>query len=90
MQQDLGMPEDLTDAASVLQLLTVIFPTHSKKVMPTVSVGQRKMLIVTFNENSFINRQQFFTNPMIQFVWANHYLRDQPHVILQYLRHIRS
>ena len=56
MLEDLSMPEDLTDQSFVLQLLTVIFPTRSKKVQPTVSVEQRKMLIVTFTENSFKSR----------------------------------
>ena len=48
------------------------------------------MLIITFNENSYKNRKQFFSNPMIQFIWANHYLREQSQTVLQYLRRIKG
>ena len=76
MVQDLELPDELTNMDHVLMLLTIIFPTHSKKIKPTIYAEERKMLMSIFAENSALNRKSFFSNSLIQSIWTNFFLKE--------------
>ena len=90
MAQKLNLPDELSDMDNVLQLLTIVFPTHSKKIKPTIDPVQRKMLICIFAENSAQNRLNFFSNPLVQFIWTNYFLKESADQIHDYLRRTKG
>ena len=54
--KSLGVPDALMDEASMLKILTIIFPCTIKKVKPNQYVRERTLLIQIFRENCNVKR----------------------------------
>ena len=54
--KSLGIPDALMDEASMLKILTIIFPCTIKKVKPNQYVRERTLLIQIFRENCNVKR----------------------------------
>ena len=71
-------------------MLTIIFPCTLKSINTEQITGERQLLIDLFRENRAKKRQLFFEDPLIRYLWNNIFMRDNPDLITDTLRQIKS
>ena len=71
-------------------MLTIIFPCTLKSINIEQITGERQLLIDLFRENCAKKRQLFFEDPLIRYLWNNIFMRDNPDLITDTLRQIKS
>ena len=86
----LKIPIELRDHDNVLRLLTIIFPCTVKYIEPNHIREERLKLVSVFRENCVKNRQDFFSEPIIQFLWTRVFLEENPNLVSNHLRRLKS
>ena len=86
----LKIPSELRDHDNVLRLLTIIFPCTVKYIQPNHIRAERLKLVSVFRENCVKNRQDFFSEPIIQFLWTKVFLEENPDLVSNHLRRLKS
>ena len=86
----LDIPKELRDQENVLKLLTIVFPCTVKHVEPKMYRNERLKLISIFRENCAKKRQEFFKEPLIQFLWTKVFMEANPDIVNMHLRRIKS
>ena len=86
----LEMPQELRDHESLLKLLTIVFPCSVKTIEPSFYRADRLKLVAVFRENCDKKRHDFFSEPIIQFLWTKVFMRVNPNLINIHLRRIKN
>lgn len=86
----LEMPEELRDHESLLKLLTIVFPCSVKTIEPNFCRVERLKLVAVFRENCDKKRHDFFSEPIIQFLWTKVFMKNNPDLINIHLRRIKN
>ena len=87
---DLKLPQELIDEENTLKLLTMLFPCSIKKIRPTECIEVREMLLSTFRENCAKKRENFFSDPLVRYLWNNIFMHEVPEVLSNHTRWIKS
>ena len=87
---DLNLPKELLDHDNTLKLLTILFPCSIKKILPTECIEARELLLSTFRENCAKKREDFFSDPLVKYLWNNIFIQEQPEIFQSHLRWILS
>ena len=74
----------------MLKLLTIIFPCTLKRLQPQQNREERLKLINIFTENNQRSRKDFFDDPMIQFLWSNVFIKENPDLVTSQLKSLKS
>ena len=90
MVDDLSLPDVLLNKKNLLKMVTILFPCTVKKVVPSEYKNERIFLVKAFGENSAKIRQKFFSEPLVKYLWINHFMKESPGTVLSYLRSMRS
>ena len=88
--ETLEIPKELKDQEHVLKLLTIVFPCTVKHVEPKLYRAERLKLISIFRENCAKKRQEFFGEPLIQYLWTKVFMEANPDIVNVHLRRIKS
>ena len=86
----LEIPKELRDQENLLKLLTIVFPCTVKHVEPKLHRNERLKLISIFRENCAKKRQEFFKEPLIQYLWSKVFMEANPDIVNVHLRRIKS
>ena len=90
MADRLSLPNVLLNEEDLLKMVTILFPCSIKKVTPDEYKHERIFFVKAFGENSALIREQFFSNPLVKYLWVNHFMKEGSNIILTYLRSIRN
>ena len=86
----INLPQELRDYESLLKLLAIIFPCSVKTIEPDLFQDERLKLVTIFRENSAKKRHNFFSDPLIKFLWTRVFIKANPLLIKTYLRKIKT
>ena len=84
------VPKELRGHDFVLIMLTIIFPCTTKYVQPKSNFEERHQMITVFRENCRKSRKQFFSNPLVRYLWSEVFIKRNPEIIKVQLRRMRT
>ena len=91
MVEKLELPEVLHDYEHVIKMLTLLFPCSTRKPLPEIStMVDRVVFVEVFRENNAIQRNRFFSDPLIKHLWMEFFLIECADTCVSHLRRIRS
>ena len=91
VKSDLKLPSILQDPASTVKMLTLLFPTTTRKRIPNLSQEvDRNFFASAFRENNVQIRLKFFSDPLIKYLWSKIFIVESPETMVAHLRRIRS
>ena len=86
----LQIPQELRCYDNVLKLLTIIFPCTVKQIDMTNCRIERLKFVAVFRENSSKRRRDFFSDPLVKFLWQTVFMPANPYLVKDHLRRIKS
>ena len=91
MAEKLELPEVLHDYEHVIKMLTLLFPCSTRKPLPELNtMVDRVVFVEVFRENNTIQRNRFFSDPLIKHLWEEFFLPECADTCVAHLRRIRS
>ena len=78
------------DDENVLKMLTILFPCSLKKIRPGKCKEKVKLFSCVFHENNFRMRREFFSDPLIRYIWPNIFVKEDSDFIVTNVRWVRS
>ena len=90
MRYKLRVPEDLLTNEQVLKMLFFILPCQSRKIGGPEKEKDRVLYLRVFQENNAGLRQNLFQEPLIKHLWSKIYIVDNPRIVTDYVRFVRT
>ena len=90
MRYKLWVPEDLLTHEQVLKMLFFILPCQSRRIGGPEKEKDRVLYLRVFQENNAGLRQNLFQEPLIKHLWSKIYIVDNPRIVTDYVRFVRT
>ena len=90
MRYKLKIPEDLLTHEQVHKMLFLILPCQSRRIGGSEYKKDKALLSRVFQENNAGLRQELFKESLIKYLWSKIYIVDNPSIVTDHIRFIRT
>ena len=90
MMDKLHLPDFLLTHNQVLKMINLVLPCHFKRLVSHEAQKEGSLLLDVFNENNAKLRDKFFGDELIQYLWSQVFIVQDPDIIVSYVRYVRS
>ena len=90
MRCKLKLPEDLLTHQQILKMLFFILPCQSRRIGGPENELDKELFSRVFRENNASLRQNLFNESLIKYLWSKIYIVDNPSIVTDYIRFVRT